>query len=370
MENNIQVYHADKLFNGTEWFFHYAVVVSNGKIKDFGPIEKFSTQPISTCCIVAPAFIDLQIYGAYDKLLSVYPESDSLHKLYKYCLEGGASHFQPTVATNAYPVFYACIDAIRAYWNNGGRGCLGLHVEGPWINAVKKGAHPESFIHAPTIKQVTELLEYGKGVITMITLAPEICSPSIIEKIESYGIIISAGHSNATYEQATEAFDLGITTATHLFNAMSPLQHRSPGMVGAIFDHKNVMSSIVPDGFHVHFSAIRIAKKIMKERLFVITDAVTETHLGNTQHHLAGDKYESMGILSGSALTMASSLRNLVNRVNIELGEALRMVSLYPAQVIKREHCMGKIEIGYDANLVFLSEEFEVNGIIGNEGVR
>jgi N-acetylglucosamine-6-phosphate deacetylase len=103
--------------------------------------------------------------------------------------------------------------------------------------SAKKGAHLESFIHSPSVEEAKELLEYGKGVITMITLAPEVCSKEVIELIRSYGVIISAGHSNATYEEATNAFDSGIHAATHLYNAMSPLQHRAPGMVGAIFDH-------------------------------------------------------------------------------------------------------------------------------------
>ena len=243
---------------------------------------------------------------------------------------------------------------------------MGLHVEGPWINPKKKGAHNEMFIHSPSVEEAKKLLEYGKGVITMITLAPEVCSKEVSDMIRSYGVIISAGHSNATYEEATAAFDSGIQAATHLYNAMSPLQHRAPGMVGAIFNHPVVMASIVPDGFHVDFSAIIIAKKILQERLFVITDAVAETTEGASPHHLSGDKYESNGILSGSALTMAKSLRNLVNQAGIELDEALRMVSLYPAQAMKRADSMGKIEIGYDANLVLLDESLEVKGLIGN----
>jgi N-acetylglucosamine-6-phosphate deacetylase len=157
------------------------------------------------------------------KLLSVYPETDSLHKLYDYCSKGGASHFQPTVATNSSDVFYKSIDAVKAYWKEGGKGCLGLHIEGPWIHPLKKGAHLETFIHSPSVDEAKELLEYGKGVITMITLAPEVCSKEVVELIRSYGVIISAGHSNATYEEATRAFDSGIHAATHLYNAMSPV---------------------------------------------------------------------------------------------------------------------------------------------------
>lgn len=360
----MELYYADRVFNGEEWLYDQVVLVSDGKVIDVVAAGTISEKPAKKYPIIAPAFMDIQIYGAYGKLLAVYPEADSLHKLYDYCRRGGASHFQPTVATNAKEVFFACIDAVKAYWKEGGKGCIGLHVEGPWLHPVRKGAHIESLIHPPSVEEARELLEYGKGVITMITLAPEVCSQQVIDLVRSYGVVVSAGHSNATYEEATAAFNKGIPAATHLYNAMSPLQHRAPGIVGAVFDHPKVMASIVPDGFHVDFAAIRIAKKIMQQRLFVITDAVTETNDGQYAHHLVGNRYESNGILSGSALTMAQSARNLVEKAGIEPAEVLRMVSLYPAQVMNKAHTMGRMAKGYDANLVMLDDSLEVQEMV------
>ncbi len=357
--NQTRIIAADKIFTGSEWLTDHSVIIADDRVMDIMPSGKVSG-PVTQCSLLAPAFFDIQIYGAYGRLLAVYPEPDSLHKLYAYCSLGGASHFQPTVATNDTTVFHQCIDAVRAYWNEGGKGCIGLHIEGPWINPVKKGAHQEDHIHPPSVAEARALLEYGKGVITMITLAPEVCSKEVIDLVNDYGVIISAGHSNATYEQATASFDAGIHAGTHLYNAMSNLQHRAPGMVGAIFDHPTLMCSLVPDGYHVDFAAIRIAKKIMKERLFVITDAVTETVLGPSQHHLVGERYECNGILSGSALTMAKSLHNLVNHVGIDLEEALRMVSLYPARVMGLSHRIGKIEKGFPSNIVLLDSSLQV----------
>ncbi len=271
------------------------------------------------------------------------------------------------MATNDVAIFYKAIDAVREYWKEGGRGCIGLHIEGPWIHPAKKGAHQESYIHTPTLTEVRELLEYGKGAISMITLAPEVCSVAVLELIRSYGVIISAGHSNASFEEATVAFNGGIQTVTHLYNAMSALQHRAPGMVGAVFLHPTVLSSIVPDGYHVDFAAIKIAKQMMGERLFAITDAVTETSEGAYPHHLVGDKYESNGILSGSALDMGLCLRNLVNKVQIPLEEALRMVSLYPTRAINLSNKLGCIEKGKEANLVFLNNELQVTQVVSIE---
>jgi N-acetylglucosamine-6-phosphate deacetylase len=204
------------------------------------------------------------------------------------------------------------------------------------------------------------MLEYGKGVIRIITLAPEVCSKEVIDLIRSYDVVISAGHSNARYEEAINGFNHGITAVTHLYNAMSPLQHRAPGLAGAAMDHSTVRASIIPDGYHVDFAAVRIAKSAMKERLFVITDAVTETTSGEYQHHLVGDKYEAAGILSGSALTMAKAVSNLVQHANIDFGEALRMCSLYPARVMGMDNELGRIAKGYKAKMVLLTNSMDV----------
>lgn len=364
----IQAYIADRIFTGTEWLEHHAILVEQGSIQSLVPVSSLSTEierKTFSQAFIAPAFIDLQIYGAYDKLLAVYPEADSLARLNEYCRSGGAAFSMPTVATNRYEVFYQSIDAIRDYWNKGGQGILGLHIEGPWINPVKRGAHIESLIHSPTIQQAKELLDYGKDVIKIITLAPERCSDEVIELVRSKGIVISAGHSNASYEEAKRSFAKGIPAVTHLYNAMSPLQHRAPGLVGAAMDDDRVMASIIPDGHHVDYAAIRIAKSVMKERLFVITDAVTTTTEGPYQHYLVGDKYEADGILSGSALTMNKAVYNLVHHVGIDLGEALRMCSLYPAKVIGLDQKLGKIVPGYDARLAILDENMALVDLIG-----
>ena len=253
------------IFTGEQWLHEHAAIVADGIITDVVPVAKLDTRLEAmhfSDSILAPAFIDLQIYGAYEKLFSVYADIDSLQLLNSYSNNGGAAFCMPTVATNEPEILYNCIDAIRNYWQQGGEGILGLHAEGPWINKTKRGAHIESLIHSPTLKEVEELIEYGKDVIKIITLAPEVCSKEVIDCIHSSGIKIFAGHSNATFKEAMQSFDNGITAVTHLYNAMSPLQHRSPGVVGATLDHQKVMASIIADGFHVDYAAIRIAKKI------------------------------------------------------------------------------------------------------------
>jgi N-acetylglucosamine-6-phosphate deacetylase len=354
------------IFTGEQWLNNHAAIVADGIITDVLPVEQINPQTEKIYfkeSILAPAFIDLQIYGAYEKLFSVYPDTNALQLLNSYSNNGGAAFCMPTVATNKTEVLYKCIDAIKQYWQLGGKGILGLHAEGPWINKLKRGAHVESLIHSPTPQEVNALLDYGKDVIKIITLAPEVCSKDVIDLIQSSGIKIFAGHSNANYQEAMQSFDNGITAVTHLYNAMSALQHRNPGLVGAVLDHQQIMASIIPDGFHVDYAAIRIAKQIMQQRLFAITDAVTTTTEGYYKHQAEGDKYTCDGILSGSALTMYKALQNLVKNVGIETGEALRMCSLYPAQVMQMDYELGKIVKGYKAKMVLLPENLE-NGAV------
>lgn len=348
------IFSAQELFTGTHWISEVVVTIENGIIKS---IRKEGYVHKEAYPLVLPALIDLQIYGAAGSLLSEFPEKETIEKIYAYSLAGGVAYFQPTIASQSTEIIYKSIDAVKAYQENGGKGCIGLHIEGPWINVAKKGAHQASIIHSPSIQEVAAILEYGKQYISMITVAPEVCDEAIITLIEENGIVVSAGHTDASYAVATAYFNSRIRVATHLFNAMSPFQHRAPGVVGAIFNHKKAMCSIVPDGYHVDFEAIKIAKKIMGDRLFCITDAVTETHTGLYQHALVGDKYECGTTLSGSALTQIKSINNLVDKVGIELGEAVRMCSLYPAQVMNKKNLTGKIKVNEKADLLCLNTD-------------
>lgn len=364
-----RIFTAERIFTGETWLQDHAVIVRGGRIEALQPAQQLgASKEVKHYpqCFLAPAFIDIQLYGAFERLLAVYPEPRSLQLLYDYCKGGGAPLFLPTLATNSLEIFKKSIEAVRRYWKEGGKGVYGLHLEGPWINWEKRGAHIPEFIHAPSLDEVKELLDFGGDVIKMITLAPEVCSEEVIRYILEQGIIVSAGHSNATYQQARRGFDLGIPTATHLYNAMSPLQHREPGMVGALFNHSQACCSIIPDGFHVDYEAIKIAKKMMGERLFVITDAVTETAEGGYRHHLEGDKYVCNGTLSGSALTMHKAFVNLVQHASIGVEEALRMCSLYPARVLRKENELGRIAPGCAAQLIVLNQQLALVDVISD----
>jgi N-acetylglucosamine-6-phosphate deacetylase len=359
-----KAYLADEIFTGTHTLKGKVLLTENDLITGLVPASEIPsgyTSHTHPGCMIAPAFIDLQIYGGNGKLFSHSLDTDSLGATRAYCAAGGCSHFMITMATNSMENFFKGIETVRNYLDSGKKGLLGLHLEGPWISPAKKGAHIESFIKKPTLAEVNRILEKGKNIVRMITLAPEQCDDAVIRLLLDNGILVSAGHSNANYSRAHEVFNMGVPAATHLFNAMSPLQGREPGMVGAIYDDKKVMSSIICDGVHVDFASVRISKKIMGDRLFFITDAVTEIREGNYQHIFKGDRFTLPdGTLSGSCMTMISTLKNAITRSGISLEEALKMCSLYPARLLK-DSSLGRIESGERANfIIFHKETFEI----------
>lgn len=354
----------EKIFTGTEWLYNHRIVIKDGTVQSIEPIPDAPPVNNNPETFLAPAFVDFQVYGAAQKLFAVYPTDDTLHTMNEVFSKEGTALFQPTLATNTPDVFKKGIDAVREYWREGGKGVAGLHLEGPWINPTKRGAHIESLVHSPSVEEVKDLLAYCKGIIKTITVAPEVCSDEVMALLLSSGVVVSVGHSNANYQQATESFEKGIPVVTHFYNAMSPLHHREPGLVGATLQHDKVQASIIPDGHHVDFAAIAIAKKLMGSRLFAITDAVTETTEGNYKHHLIGNKYECNGTLSGSAISMYQAFYNLVNKVGIEVEEALRMCALYPARVLGMDQLYGKIAPGSAAQFVVLDKRLNLVDVI------
>src|SRR5580692_1346418 len=327
---------AREVFTGQDIQTGKAVLTRDGKITDIVPaVDIPSNYRVRDLpgYLLAPAFIDLQIYGGNGLLFSAELSTAALEATYEYCLEGGCTQFMITLATNSIDKFLHGLEVAREYRTGGGKGLLGVHLEGPYINPAKRGAHLEKFIKTPTPEEIGLLLHKGKDIFRMMTLAPECCDRACIDLLLRNGIIVSAGHSNATYEEAIDGFYQGIPAATHLFNAMSPLQGRQPGMVGAIYDNNDVRGSIVCDGVHTDFASVRISKKIMQDRLFFITDAVTEVEYGEYRHIFKGDRFTLPdGTLSGSALTMLKCVTNGVEKAGIPLPEALRMASLYRSE--------------------------------------
>jgi N-acetylglucosamine-6-phosphate deacetylase len=313
--------------------------------------------------LIIPGFLDLQIYGAGGKLFSAEPTVESLSHIEDTLLEQGTTGFFACIATNTPSVFNACIETAKAH-RPFAKNCLGLHLEGPFLNAKRRGAHVAEFVRKATLDEIKQLLEFGDGVIKMMTIAPELQDDEVIDYLLDQGVIVSLGHSDATYEQARAAYDKGIQTTTHLFNAMSPLHHRDPGIPTAVFNHPKAMASIIADGNHVNYEVIKMSKKLLKERLFLITDAVTACSSGPYQHVLEGDKFVMPdGTLSGSSLTMLQALKNCIDYCDIELPEAIRMTSLYPARLMADANVKGEIKTGAPADFLVLDKNLNLEEV-------
>mgnify|MGYP001205249921 CR=1 FL=1 len=351
------------VFDGKEFVPGQAVVIEGARIGGVVPAESSPANVLSINCkghYIVPGFIDLQVYGAGGCLFSNDPSPASLMTVGDALVASGATAFMLTLATNSMEVFRQAIQVVK---ENPHPALLGLHLEGPYINPVKRGAHIQQYIKTATVEEVQALLQEAGGVVKMITLAPELTDAAVIELLLQHNVLISAGHSNASFREAMDGFQRGIQAVTHLYNAMSPLHHRDMGLPGAAFA-SNAYASIIADGIHVDYEAIKIAKKLMGERLFLITDAVEEVLEGPYIHVRRSDRFTLPdGTLSGSCLTMLKAVENCVRHAHIPLEEAVRMASLYPARLIGAAEHMGSIQAGSIANLVVFDAAFQLQRV-------
>lgn len=349
------------LFTGEEKLENKALLIRDGLIDS---IVDPSQIPANFRLIdlkglnVAPGLIDLQIYGSGGKLFGAMPDIEGLEQMETDLLAQGTTGFFATAATNSDEVVLKAIDAAKEYRKKAKGNFLGLHLEGPYLNAKRKGAHPENFIKKGTLSEIRNWAERAEGELKMMTIAPELQDRELIEYLHSNNIIISAGHSDATYDEALSFLNDPVQAATHLYNAMPPIHHREPGLIPAIFKLKPY-TSIVADGVHVSFPMIELAKRELGDRLFLITDAVTSSKEGAYPHVFTGDRYTMPdGTLSGSCLSMLKAVENCVIKAGIPLEEALRMASTYPARLMGDQK-RGLLKAGYQADIIVFSRDLQ-----------
>jgi N-acetylglucosamine-6-phosphate deacetylase len=321
---------------------------------------------------VAPGFIDLQLNGAGGVLFNDDISAETLAVMHRTNLRSGTTGFLPTLITTSEANMARALEVVERYRNEQAGGVLGVHLEGPYINPDRKGIHDQTAIRKPSSDFVDSLIAYAKKFPILLTLAPECNDLEVVRLLLDEGVIVSAGHSNATYEEAVAGFDAGIRVATHLFNAMSPWTGRDPGVVGAILDRPGVAAGIVVDGIHVHYASIRLAKGLKGEGLFLITDAVTPTGTSMSSFEFGGQTIyvengrcvNRDGTLGGALLTMNEAVANSARHAGIPLLEAVRMATLYPARVIGRERELGRIAPGYIANLAIFDQNFAMRAVV------
>lgn len=349
------------IFTGEEKIENKTLLIRNGLIDSISdnsivPAD-FQTIDLNKL-IIAPGLIDLQIYGSGARLFGGNPSMMALEQMETDLLAQGTTGFFATAATNSTDIVLQAIDASKEYRKKAKGNFLGLHLEGPYLNPKRKGAHPEEFIKKGDLEELKSWIERAEGELKMMTIAPELQDQELIDFLYSNNIIISAGHSNATYEQALSFLNNPVQAATHLYNAMPQMHHRDAGLVAGIFKAKPY-TSIVADGIHVSFPMIELAKRELGDRLFLITDAVTNTSEGAYPHIFTGNRYTMPdGTLSGSCLTMLKAVENCVKLAGIELDEALRMASTYPARLIG-DQSRGVLKPGNKADLIIFDTDFK-----------
>jgi len=323
-------------------------------------------------CIVAPGFIDLQLNGCGGVMFNDAITADTLDTMHRTNLRSGTTSFLPTLITAPDEDMLAAMQLVTAYRQHSLHNILGLHLEGPYLNPRRKGIHNGNYVRQPEAAMLQKIAHAGRDTVKLLTLAPEMAQPDDIRLLADAGIVVSAGHTDADYETAIASFEAGVSMATHLFNAMSPWQGRSPGMVGAVLNDENVYAGIIADGHHVHLASVGLAHKIKRDRLILVTDATPAAGANIASFRIGGQEVfcqagkcvSADGTLGGSALTMIEAIRNCVEMIGIPLEEVLRMASFYPAQAIAVDDELGRIVPGYIANLVVLNADLAVVGVV------
>jgi N-acetylglucosamine-6-phosphate deacetylase len=368
-----------RIYTGHDVLDNHAVIIADGKIERVCLAAELpanmETRDLDGASL-APGFIDLQLNGCGGVQFNDSLEAISVKTLeimQKANEKSGCTSYLPTLITCSDDYMKHGINVMRDYLKKYPHQALGLHLEGPYLSPLKKGTHNPAFIRKPDSAMIDYLCA-NADVITKVTLAPEQAEDKYIRQLRDAGIIVSGGHSNATYEEARKGFAAGITFTTHLFNAMPAITGRQPGLVSAIFDTPEVYTGIIVDGHHVAWANVRNAKKLKGDKLVLVTDATAPAgadiqefiFAGKTIYYRDGLCVDENGVLSGSALTMIEAVQNSVEHVGIALDEALRMATLYAARAIGVDSLLGSIEAGKVANLTAFTHDFKITKTIVN----
>ena len=364
------------IYTGYEILYGHAVIVENDLIKAVVPEEELphGIQQVNlNGNNLTAGFIDLQLNGCGGVMFNEQTTVGTLEIMQATNLKSGTTSYLPTFITSPDEGMKSAVKVMRDYLAKYRNQALGLHLEGPYLSKEKKGVHREEYIREITPEMKTFLCD-NADVITKITLAAENPTTQYIADFVEKGIIVSLGHSNATYEVANQAIAKGISFATHLHNAMSPISSgRAMGVVGAVLD-SDLYAGIIVDGLHVEFGNVRIAKKVKGDKLCIVTDATAAAgsdiesfiFVGKTVYVRDGKCYDANGTLGGASVTMIESVQNAVKDVGISLDETLRMCNLYPARAIGVDDHLGSIEAGKIANLTVFTHDFKVIGTAVN----
>lgn len=355
------------------WLDDHALVLERGAISEIAAVPclppGLPRQHLDGGILV-PGFIDVQVNGGGGVLLNDHPDVEGVRAIAAAHRRFGTTGLLPTLISDKLDVVAEAIAAVEAAIAEGVPGVLGIHIEGPFLNREKRGIHDAGRFRTLD-PAALDLVSSLKGGVTLVTLAPELTEPSTIRTLTERGVIVSAGHTLATWAQMQVAAEAGLTGATHLFNAMTGLESRQPGVVGAALD-LGLISGLIVDGHHVHPAALRIAlAAVGPEHLMLVTDAMPTVGSADRQFRLGGRLIHAEdgacrtedGTLAGSDLDMALAVRNAVRLMGVDLATASIMASTTPARFLGLARERGTLEPGRRADLVHLDSALAVRGV-------
>ena len=321
--------------------------------------------------LLLPGFVDLQVNGAFG--VDAAMEPSRLAELSEALLSTGTTAYLPTVISSPESLYEEALPELAAAAGGPSSGAevLGVHLEGPFINLEKRGAHAAAHVVPPDQGLLARLLDLAP--VRAVTLAPELeGAGELMALAANRGVVVSAGHSGATFEVAYEVLDASVAGVTHLFNAMSAMHHREPGLPGAAFAHPRVVCGLIADGFHVHPEMVALAFRMLgPDRVYLTTDAISAAGMGDGEYRLAtrtvyldgGVPRLGSGAIAGSILTMGEAFRNVLAFTGCTLPEAARMASTTPARLVGEGRRKGRITPGYDADIAVLAPDLSVEAV-------
>jgi N-acetylglucosamine-6-phosphate deacetylase len=347
-----------------------AVIVAEGRIADICPaasVPSSEQKEDLASGILVPGFIDVQVNGGGGVLFNDDPSVETIAAIGAAHARFGTTGFLPTLISDDLDVIARAIDAARRAIQQGVPGVLGIHIEGPFLNAAKKGVHDASKFRTLDDKALELLTSLGAGR-TLVTLAPETTTPEMIRRLVGAGVIVCAGHTNATYAQTRAALDAGLSGFTHLFNAMSQLTAREPGAVGAALEDQEIWCGLIVDGRHVDPAVLRLALKCKPlNKFMLVTDAMPTVGSDKQSFTLQGRRIDVRdgvliapdGALAGSNLDMMQAVRNTMTMLQLSLEQAVAAAAKHPAQFLGRND-LGAIVTGGRASLALLDDTLHV----------
>jgi N-acetylglucosamine-6-phosphate deacetylase len=320
--------------------------------------------------LILPGFVDLQVNGAFG--IDVASESDRLPELSRALLSTGTTSYLPTVISSPESIYEEALPAIAAASGPpSGAEVIGVHLEGPFINLEKRGAHAAAHVLRPDAELLAQLLDLGP--VRMVTLAPELeGAGELVALASNRGAVVCAGHSAVAFEPAYGALDGRVVGVTHLFNAMSAMHHREPGLPGAAFAHPRAVCGLISDGLHVHPEMVGLAFRMLgPDRLCLVTDAIAAAGMEEGEYRLAtrtvyvdgGVPKLGSGAIAGSVLTMREAFKNILAFTGCTVPEAARMTSTSPARSIGEGRRKGRLAPGYDADVTVLAPDLSVQAV-------